>query len=546
MKLDNMEEAEERARRIKVVLLCVAWYGFSAITNNLSKQILKEFPYPQTMTTCQLGSVLLLQPLFMRFLKIKYQTLSPRNFLCKLLPLSLVRVVAMILGTFSILLIPISYAHTVKAISPVCTVIMAAIILNEWPTTAIVVSLVPIVLGICIATMTEVHFDLTGMLCALLSTLIFSWQNIYNKKLMRLHILDHMNLLYHSTRASLLLIIPFWLFTDGIQIMNNNDIWSQSEDFSWPRICVLLMLDGITYYGQNISAFSVLFLVSPVSYSVANTTKRIVIITTSLFVFQNEVSIYNIMGMTLAIVGVGLYNRAKFEVAKQKKGFQIPQTVLDECTTLETPFMEFGDKAVLEAADSRLSLTPRSSIVQHVRDDDRNGHVKNSRLWSEGPHNMNENALQSVMENGKNNTMYWGMGGSAHTHSNAQSFAQQNLQQYLANMHQDEHMLQYKPKHQTINSSTQPYTSENGSNLVLKAPTPNVTNFTHVQSANHYGLGASSTGEDNHGGAQYKKHPKSSRTVSMSETREKVDSTLEWLGQYALNKSPATNHDHNN
>ncbi|KNC82658.1 hypothetical protein SARC_05058 [Sphaeroforma arctica JP610] len=81
----------------------------------------------------------------------------------KLLPLSAVRVVAMILGTFSILLMPVSYAHTIKAISPVCTVAMAYIILREKPTPAIVMSLLPIVIGILIATVTEVHFDLTGM-----------------------------------------------------------------------------------------------------------------------------------------------------------------------------------------------------------------------------------------------------------------------------------------------------------------------------------------------------------------------------------------------
>ena len=59
------------------------------------------------------------------------------------------------------------------------------------------------------------------MIAALTSTVLFAVQNIYSKKLMRQRTLDHMNLLYHSTRASFMLFFPFWAFT-GIEGLRMN------------------------------------------------------------------------------------------------------------------------------------------------------------------------------------------------------------------------------------------------------------------------------------------------------------------------------------
>lgn len=198
---------------------------------------------------------------------------------------------------------------------PLFTVILSQLILKERHTRWVYMSLLPIVAGVVIASFTEISFDLVGLISALVSTMGFSLQNIYSKKVLKDTEIHHLRLLHMLGRLALLMFLPVWLFVDFRVVSQPTLLFNGSY-----RTLVLLLADGILNWLQNIIAFSVMSLVTPLTYSVSSAFKRIFVIGVSLFILGNPVTGLNILGMMLTIVGVLAYNRAKIYGKKSGSG----------------------------------------------------------------------------------------------------------------------------------------------------------------------------------------------------------------------------------
>lgn len=100
------------------------------------------------------------------------------------------------------------------------------------------------------------------------------------------------------------MFIPFWIYNDFFDIVFNY----HKTDLSGWVISGLLFVNGLCNFLQNVIAFTMLSLVTPLTYSIFNTSKRIVVIGISIVMLRNPVTYSNIFGMSLAIFGVFYYN----------------------------------------------------------------------------------------------------------------------------------------------------------------------------------------------------------------------------------------------
>ncbi|CAF2417176.1 unnamed protein product [Rotaria sp. Silwood2] len=355
--------------------LCLVWYSSSAAGNVIVKELLNKFPFPLTVTLVQLLSIWILCIPLIRLWKVsppEYLNQNRIYYFKVIIPLAIGKFLAQLSSHISLWKVPISYAHTIKATMPLFTVFLSRLILHEKQTTSVYLSLIPVVVGVIIATMTEISFNMTGLISALLSTFGFSLQNIYSKKSLKDIAIHHFILLSLLAKIGCCLFIPFWFFYDGVDIYNNKDYHQYNLVM---RVLFYLILDGILNFIHNVVAFTIISLVSPLSYSIANSTKRIVVISISLLILRNPVTITNIIGMSLAVFGVMSYNKAKYDQRRAQHKDAILPLVRSEPTLpslnhddLQSshPIAELTSRHHQVPMESRLSISYENQTFKDV------------------------------------------------------------------------------------------------------------------------------------------------------------------------------------
>jgi solute carrier family 35 protein E1 len=128
------------------------------------------------------------------------------------------------------------------------------------------------------------------------------------------------------TQLTLLSLVPAWIFLDASKFFEV--IWNAEGFIEW-NVLFMIASSGFLNFSQNVVAFSMLSTVSSLSYSVANSMKRIVVIGVSLVMLHNPVTPMNVIGMSMAVAGVLVYNKVKSDISRLKHELPIYSSDVD-------------------------------------------------------------------------------------------------------------------------------------------------------------------------------------------------------------------------
>ncbi|XP_022133582.1 phosphoenolpyruvate/phosphate translocator 2, chloroplastic [Momordica charantia] len=287
------------------------WYLLNIYYNIFNKQVLKAFPFPTTVTAFQLGCGTVIVSL-MWALNFHPRPKIKRSQLSAILPLAIAHTMGNILTNVSLGRVAVSFTHTIKAMEPFFTVLLSFLFLAERPSFWVVLSLVPVVGGVALASFTEASFNWIGFSSAMASNLTNQSRNIFSKKFMvHKEALDNINLFSVITIISFILLVPTALVLEGTKLSPSYLQLAANQGLNVRELFTRLLLSGICFHSYQQVSYSILQVISPVTHAVGNSLKRVVVIVSSVIFFQTAVSPLNALGTAIALVGVFLYSRAK-------------------------------------------------------------------------------------------------------------------------------------------------------------------------------------------------------------------------------------------
>lgn len=281
-----------------------------------NKQVLKVFPNPVTCTWIQftVGSFLTLA---MWTLKLHPKPKVDKDMLLTILPLAIVHTLGNLLTNVSLGKVAVSFTHTIKAMEPFFSVLLSSIFLGDAPTLPIVLSLLPVVGGVALASATEASFNWAGFISAMGSNITFQSRNVLSKKFMgqKKGSLDNINLFSVITLMSGFLIVPVMLLTEGVAFTPNQ---LAAANLNVKEVVTRAAMAGFFFHAYQQVSYMILQRVTPVTHSVGNCVKRVVVIVSSVLFFRTPVNTLNAVGTALALTGVFLYSRVKTMQGKKK------------------------------------------------------------------------------------------------------------------------------------------------------------------------------------------------------------------------------------
>lgn len=107
-----------------------------------------------------------------------------KDVLLGILPLAVVHTLGNLLTNVSLGAVSVSFTHTIKAMEPFFSVLLSWAFLGSVPSAALLVTLVPIVGGVALASFSEPSFSWVGFAAAMGSNVTFQSRNVLSKKLM--------------------------------------------------------------------------------------------------------------------------------------------------------------------------------------------------------------------------------------------------------------------------------------------------------------------------------------------------------------------------
>ncbi|KAL4523907.1 hypothetical protein Ndes2526B_g08135 [Nannochloris sp. 'desiccata'] len=373
-------------------VVIAGWYGSNIGVLLLNKYLLSiyGFRYPAFLTLCHMLACSLMSYALAASQTVTLQPVKSKQQFYKIATLAIIFCITVVLGNVSLRFIPVSFNQALGATTPAFTAILAVIMLGHQESRGVYLSLIPVVIGIVIASGAEPMFNIIGFAAALCATAGRALKSVLQGIMLSdsSEKMDSLSLLLYMAPVAAAALVPVVLYFEPTALANAL-ILGRSGGF-W----LLLLFNSFLAYFVNLTNFLVTKYTSALTLQVLGNAKGVVAVVISVLCFRNPVTIYSMLGYAITVFGVVLYSQAKRAAKKQelvRKLNMKASPAVGAPIDLEQPRSPFGSSGDNGTAlfSERLSTSERQALLN------KNGGNAN------GNNDLNKGDMNGMM-NGRN------------------------------------------------------------------------------------------------------------------------------------------------
>lgn len=297
-------------------VVILAWYGSNIGVLLLNKYLLSIFGFkcPVFLTLCHMLACSCMSYAVAASRCVPLQAVKSRAQFYKISLLALIFCLTVVLGNVSLRFIPVSFNQAIGATTPAFTALLGYMIGHQRESRTVYLSLVPVVVGVVIASGAEPMFNMLGFVAAVTAASARALKSVLQGLMLSdsNERMDSLSLLMYMAPVAVVALIPTTLFFEpdaaalAMQLGKDGSFWA------------LLFLNSFLAYFVNLTNFLVTKHTSALTLQVLGNAKGVVAVVLSLIYFRNPVTFYSVFGYAITVTGVVMYSQAKKAAKKQQ------------------------------------------------------------------------------------------------------------------------------------------------------------------------------------------------------------------------------------
>lgn len=211
-------------------------------------------------------------------------------------------------------LVSVPFHQVFRSTCPVATILIYRVVYKRSYSQATYLSMIPLIVGVGLATFGDYYFTLIGFLLTLLGVFLAAIKTVATNRLMTGSLaLSAMEVLFRMTPLAAIQCL-FYAFAGG-ELHALRDTWyAPPEENIWTMSFLFaIVCNGVMAFSLNIVSFQTNKVAGALTVSVCGNLKQTLTILLGIVLFSVKVTPLNGVGMFITVVGAAWYSKVELD-----------------------------------------------------------------------------------------------------------------------------------------------------------------------------------------------------------------------------------------